>query len=309
MLMARLIGKPGGKKLKSVAIASYGPFRSLRRTDKELFGQVHEKVSHFPLRGFNLSHMFFRGIKESGGNEDAFITVHTDAEACALGEAIARDLPDDHLLHFILVTEGVGLGVISGRSILKSALHSEIGLLHVRFDARDPLKPARGTRLYSKSLSELADNASLRRRAFHFSDGKVTSDDELELFPDETLWNLRAYYLAQACLASTVTLPPHKIVLGADIDHMNSIGSRASRQFYAFLDERRIADQPAFEFTEMYHEGMPVENFISSMTSGSPIELARNFQSLGAWGMCYAAATAHRGAEFPHHLKPKSQNA
>ena len=300
--LAKIAASMGKHNLKSVAIAAPGPFLSLRRSNSDgRFGIIHPTVSHLPLRGFNLRQIFHEGISESGGNPNTFITVHTDAEACAIGEAVARNLPDKSTLAFLLVTEGIGLGIVRGRTPLSSALHSEIGVLSVRWDAADPLKPERTDRHYAKSLSEMADNSSLRARyglSLAAADGsadvpKVT-DADLLAAPNHPLWEFRAYYLAQACLACAVILAPHQIVLGADVDVERSIAERTNRQFRAFLTARRIEKQPVFEFDEIGATG-----YISRSEPIPSLPDTRPFRATGALGMCHAAASAGYGAKHP----------
>lgn len=291
--MAALAADMGRDNLRSVAIASYGPFLSLKRSNLDgKFGVIHPKASHLPLQGLNLRALFYNGLVQHRGKREAFITIHTDAEACAIGEAMARGLPERHVLAFILVTEGVGLGIVQGRRPLASALHSEIGMLHVRYDRNDPLKPKKDSNLYARSLSEMAENGALRRR--YMLDNKVdaVTDAELLAARNDAIWDLRAYYLAQACLACAVILAPHQIVLGADLDFDRSIAERTNRIFRSFLDARRVKDQPVFEFEELDRAG-----YISRSEPIPEIHPTASFRVTGALGMCQAAANAGYGAD------------
>lgn len=285
--MASAVAKIG-PKLKTIALASYGPFKSHRRTTSAEkytgrdFGII-ASASHMPLRGFNLRALFQEGISRNGGNDKALITIHTDAEACAIGEAITQGISEDEVLAYFIVTEGIGLGVVQGRRPLSSALHSEVGMLHVRCQRKDPLRPPKEYGLYARSLSEMAANQSLRQRfAIKNNLGEINDED---IGKDHDILDLRAYYLAQACFACAVILAPHKIVLGADLSEAN-IAGMTEEHFFRLLNARYVDRQPVFEFDGL-RKG---DGYISSSQSISAISEKPLFRVTGALGMCYAAA-------------------
>lgn len=270
-LARRAIEIPGRN---SIAVASYGPFLSVRRVadDKkyrsEEFGKIHPETAHLPLRGLDLRTIFPRHV-----------TIHTDAEACAIGEAMIRGLEDHETLAYLLVTEGIGLGVVQGQRPLRSALHSEMGMLHVRYHDKDPLTPLMGN-LYAMSLSEMAANEAMRTRLRQTESGKA--------------WDIRAYYLSQACLACAVILAPHKIVVSLDLESNENdfISSKlVDKHFRKFLKERYVNDQPVFDFDEL--DG---PDYIDNPRSIPQINEKPSFRVTGSLGMCYAAATAPRRA-------------
>ena len=292
--LAKMAADMGKDRLKSVAIAAPGPFLSLRRSNLDgNFGQI-SGAAHLPLRGFNLFQLFHDGLIQNGGNPEAFITIQTDAEACAIGEAMLRQLTNKDTLAFILVTEGVGLGVVQGRTPLSSALHSEFGMLHVRWDRTDPLRPTEETdRLYSKSLSEMAENSALRKRCG--IPPTASKADLVSALNDATL-DLRAYYLAQACLTCTVILAPHQIVIGADVDTNDaskSVAERTNRYFRNFLSARNIDGQPTLQFAELEKD-----DYVSASRALYSVSKEPSFRITGALGMCHSAARADRGAQL-----------
>jgi hypothetical protein len=290
--LCRRIGEASGDDLRGIALAGYGPFVSLMRSDPN-FGQLDDTAPHLPFRDQNLARLMRLGLASAGIREPQAMRVHTDADACALGEAQARDLPADHLLCYLLVTEGVGLGIVRGQTLHTSALHPEIGILHVRYDRRDPLKPSKedGVYLFGLSLAEGASNLSIRERLalpeskWGELSGKTTARKE------EMIEELRAYYLAQACLACTVILAPHQIVLGADHDPSDRLLEKTANAFGKFLS-RRVGDrQPVFRYKQLERSG-----FIAAPTPIPALApLGTGPRVTGAVGMCLAAARAERG--------------
>lgn len=290
--LCRLVGESSGDALAGLALASYGPFVSLMRSDPE-FGKLDDTAPHPPLRDQNLAKLVRDGLARAGLEQSYALRIHTDADACALGEAQARDLPDDHLLCYLLVTEGVGLGIVRGRTLHSSALHPEIGILHVRFDRRDPLKPSKtdGVYLYGLSLAEGSSSRSIGERlALPESKwGELAS--QATTLKEEMIEELRAYYLAQGCLACTVILAPHQIVLGADHDPSDRLLEKTANAFSKFLS-RRVGDaQPLFRYKQLEKSG-----FIAAPTPIAALApLGGGPRVTGAVGMCVAAARAERG--------------
>lgn len=268
-----------------LAISSPGPFMSLNHQNRSdgSYGTVHPKVGTEPMRGFNLPTEFKAAFRDVGGNPDRLrIEVYTDAQACAMGESVSRNLGSDSTLAFILVTEGVGLGLVRGRTPVGSALHSEFGMMPVRWRGDDKLKPDKNEdkRRYSQSLSQLAENGAVWKR---ISDKPVTRDLTED---DRDVLDHRAYYLAQGCLACAVMMAPHKIILGADLDYKGLISEMTRVHFRKFLAARKIDQEPVPDFPEINDpEYISNSQIILKTTNPSPLHVT------GALGLCHAAAT------------------
>jgi len=270
--------------IDSVAVASYGPFESLNPKNKK-YAYIH-KNTHAPLTGIKLKKEFTNIIGDHLKDKTApNLTFHTDVSACALGESILRQLNENEILGYLAVTNGIGIGIVHGRTILNSALHPEIGLIPVRLAEDDRLMDTssmpveEGAFQYSGSLEELTGHKSTLARQLNFVS---TSTDQKNKDNYNKLYNLRAYYLAQACLSFVAINPPHYIVIGTDIDPRFDIEGRVRYFFKNFIDERLQAKQPMFEYDELQKP-----NFISlSVNSGSH----KHLSSTGTFGMCHAAA-------------------
>ena len=282
--LAKIANDASGDGAIKLAISSPGPFLSLNHKQRSNdYGTVHPTVGNAPLRGLNLPNVFRQAFQDAGGNPERLrIEVYTDAQACAMGEAVSRNLGPDSTLAFILVTEGIGLGLVRGRSPFGSALHSEFGMMPVRWRGDDKLKPDKDQdkRRYSQSLSQLAENKSLWKRISDEPSVRKLTEGDLDVLDH------RAYYLAQGCLACAVMIAPHKIVLGADLDYQESISQMTIVHFRKFLAARQIDREPVFSFPEIGDD-----DYISN---AKVIPNTRNIPPLhvtGALGLCHAAAT------------------
>lgn len=288
--LAKIANDASGDGAIKLAISSPGPFLSLNHKDRANdYGTVHPTVGNAPLRGFNLPNVFRKAFRDVGGNPERLrIEVHTDAQACAMGEAVSRDLGPDSTLAFILVTEGIGLGLVRGRSPFGSALHSEFGMMTVRWRGDDQLKPDsdQEKRRYSQSLSQLAENRALWKRIAFSRALDHPLGTSLLTEGDLAALDHRAYYLAQGCLACAVMIAPHKIILGTDLDYQDSISQMTIVHFRKFLAARQIDREPVFSFPEIGDD-----DYISN---SKVIPNTRNIPPLhvtGALGLCHAAAT------------------
>lgn len=286
---------------KSIAIASYGPFEAIRRVDsddkytKPKFGIIDSKVAHLPLRGFDLRRMFSSAILAADKDREFLITIHTDAEACAIGEGLARGIKEDKTLAYLLVTEGIGLGVVQGQQPLRSALHSEMGMLHVRRHSKDKIATKREIDPWAVSLSEMASNEAMRSRfrtEYKLPPKMDVTNDIVKSDPKLKNWYMRAYYISQACFACSVILAPHKIIIGTDLDRdeefrVPDIATLTELHFRKFLNARMIDKQPVFTFEEL-----DKRDYIERSVAIPSIREKPSFRATGALGMCYAAETA-----------------
>lgn len=298
--VTREIRAIGTSKIK-IAVSSPGPFYSLDHMRKPKgYGVINAEVANTPLKGLNLPDQIRRAYEKISDfdSNDLHIDVYTDAEACAIGEAVKRNTGRDSTLVFILVTEGIGLGIVRGRTPLGSALHSEFGMLPVRWDSKDSLRPnaddpkiRESLRLYSKSISQLADNEAIRTRKRIFS--RDNNGQNLDAITLENLYNLRAYYLSQGCMACTVMLGPQMIVIGADgVDDDNEnytqdVAARTLVHFREFMEARKVDSQPVFVFSELNKD-----NYISVLDPAARVAGVPALHSTGALGLCHAAAVA-----------------
>lgn len=282
--LAKMVNDASAEGTIKLAISSPGPFVSLNHQNRSKdYGTINPIAGTKPMRGINLPTEFKNAFRDVGGNPDRLrIEVYTDAQACAMGEAVVRNFGSDSTLAFILVTEGVGLGLVRGRTPVGSALHSEFGMMPVRWRGDDTLKPDKNEdkRRYSQSLSQLAENGSVWKR---ISDKPVTRDLTED---DRDVLDHRAYYLAQGCLACAVMMAPHKIILGADLDYQGLISEMTRVHFRKFLVARKIDQQPVPDFPEINDpEYISNSKIIPNTHNIPPLHVT------GALGLCHAAAT------------------
>lgn len=302
-----LLRKAMAERPDAIGLACYGPFRSLV-PNTDYFGELHDKFASSPFCGQNLERITRETLIASGqANYDPSLYIQTDANACALGEAIARNPEADpgkdgrDLLGYIICGEGVGLGLVQGRDIVRSALHPEIGLIPTRSHDDDPLGAPARTRDgpvredYSRSLAQMASDDAVARRLARIRGLDQITLREVAACRDQVFWDSRAYYLAQACLVCTVVAPPNAIVIGAKIDPLGNVGPRTLRQLKRFLKRRKLDRQPVIEYAHLRAPG-----YIANPTRNPRIPTPHAMATTGVVGICHAAAAAMQRGEVVH---------
>lgn len=286
-------------KPQALGVACNGPFVSLNPSTSKDYGRLHRKYSDPPLRGQSLSEIIrselgdewgLKGIEDAGGKSLKPFVIHTDANACALGEAYNRNLikPDVHknrTLAFVCCCEGIGLGITRGPSIIRSALHPEVGLMPPRIMVGDPLRPDKVDIDFASSIAELANDKALIDRLKAIEERDVNLGEVVN-FTDEDFWDVRAYYLSQVCLACNVIIPPNMIAIGARIDPLGDVGQRTRSFLRDFFKKREDDNQPLIEYQDAKKN-----DFVSNSLPHPELPIEHSLATTGALGMCYSAVS------------------
>ncbi|WMJ85604.1 ROK family protein [Anaerocolumna sp. MB42-C2] len=132
----------------------------------------------------------------------------TDVNGSALGEATWGITKDVESSIYITIGTGVGIGVYQNGGLLHGMLHPEAG--HVLL-SKHPEDNFEGVCPYHPNCLEgLASGPSIEKRW-----GKKA----IELKDNQKVWEIEAYYIAQALVGYILTLSPHRIVLGGGVMH------------------------------------------------------------------------------------------
>jgi fructokinase len=136
----------------------------------------------------------------------------TDVNGSALGEATWGSTKGLDSSIYITIGTGVGVGVYINGSLLHGMLHPEAG--HILLN-KHPEDPFDGVCPYHPNCLEgLASGPSIEKRW-----GKKAID----LKDNSEVWELEAYYIAQAIISYILTLSPHRIVLGGGVMHQEQL--------------------------------------------------------------------------------------
>lgn len=160
----------------------------------------------------------------------------TDVNASALGEATwgcTKEL--DHSI-YITVGTGIGAGVIIDGKPYHGMLHPEAGHIFLARHPQDPME--KGVCPYHElCLEGLASGPAIAARW-----GKPGA----ELADRKEVWELEAYYLAQAICSYIMILSPERIIIGGGVAHqeqmMPLIRKEVLRQMGGYIAAKGMQD-------------------------------------------------------------------
>ncbi|GAT90424.1 fructokinase ScrK [Apilactobacillus kunkeei] len=185
--------------LTAMSIASFGPIEV--RTDSSKYGYITDTPKP------NWSNTNFLGTMKKRFDIPIFWT--TDVNGSAYGEyitSIRNHNPLQTLVYYTFGT-GVGAGIINEGSFIGSLGHPEAGHIYLKRHPDD--LDFKGLCPYHHSCLEgLAAGPTFDVRC-----GKKGKDVPM----DDPVWDIMAYYIAQAVMQATLFIRPQKVILGGGV--------------------------------------------------------------------------------------------
>jgi fructokinase len=143
---------------------------------------------------------------------DVPIGFNTDVNAAALGEAASGAAKGLDSCLYITVGTGIGAGAVVNGQLLQGFSHPEMGHILIR---RHPNDSYAGKCPYHRDCFEgLASGPAIEERW-----GKKGS----ELANQREVWELEAFYIAQALMQYILILSPQKIILGGGVMNQKQV--------------------------------------------------------------------------------------
>lgn len=196
--------------LKAMGVGSFGPIGI--DPDKNNYGYVLAT----PKKGW-MDFPFLGSLQER--YQIPFFWT-TDVNAAAYGELKKGAAQGKNSCIYLTIGTGIGAGVVIDGQIFQGNSHPEMGHIHVK---RLPEDNYAGACPYHKDCLEgLAAGPSLEAR---------TGTKGQELPSDHPIWDMQAYYIAQALMTYTLTLAPDIIVLGGGVMNQDHLLHKIRQQF------------------------------------------------------------------------------
>lgn len=185
-----------GKGIERLGLGGFGPI-DINETSPA-FGQLQQTPKtdwvDYPMGA---------KLKDSLGIP---VIIDTDVNVAAMSEAKWGNATDVDTCLYITVGTGIGAGAYYHGQTLKGLSHPEMGHIKVR---RHPEDTYQGTCPYhGDCLEGVAAGPSLEKRW-----GKKG----YELADDEKVWEMEAFYLAQALTTYIYILSPERIIMGGGV--------------------------------------------------------------------------------------------
>lgn len=227
--MPKLISYFADKEIDALGIGCFGPI-DLNR-DSDTYGCI-TTTPKLAWKNYNIVKMFQEALSVPVGFD-------TDVNGSALGEAtwgITKGLENSI---YITIGTGIGTGIITNGKLLHGMLHPEGGHLLL---SRHPKDSFEGTCPYHKTCLEgLASGPAIEAR---------WGEKGTELAKRREVWELEAYYIAQALVDYIMVISPQRIVIGGGVMHQEHllplIREEVKRQLAGYIDTKELLNMDQY---------------------------------------------------------------
>lgn len=216
--------------LAGIAIGSFGPI------DIDPSSETYGYITTTPKPGW-------ANVDLLGQLSTAFeipFDVTTDVNSSAYGEALAR--PGVESLVYYTIGTGIGAGAIQKGEFVGGLGHTEAGHTYVMAHPEDVEHGFLGVCPFHKGCLEgMASGPSLEART-------GTRGELIE--QDASVWDVQAFYIAQAALQATMLYRPQVIVFGGGVMAQDHMVMRVHEKFKTLLnDYLPVLDLPDYIVT------------------------------------------------------------
>ncbi|TYC50525.1 ROK family protein [Weissella muntiaci] len=207
--------------LEAIGVASFGPIELRKNSEK------YGYITNTPKPGWQ--DVDFVGILRDHFNVP--ITWTTDVNGSAYGEYVMSTLANEKTKSLVYYTigTGVGAGAVVNGDFIGSLGHPEMGHVLVKRHP-DDLNFEGICPFHHDCLEGLVAGPTFEARI-----GKKGADVDI----NDPVWNIMAWYIAQAAMQTTLTLRPDKIVFGGGVINdtlMDKVRSQFSDMMNGYID-------------------------------------------------------------------------
>jgi len=196
--------------LNSIGIGSFGPI------DVNKKSATYGYVTSTPKTAWK-NFDFLGAVKQRYGVPVAWTT---DVNAAAYGEYKKGSARGAESCLYLTIGTGIGGGAVIDGKVLSGFGHPEMGHLLVRMHPDDDFKGV--CPYHGNCLEGIAAGPAIEKRY-----GKKGTD----LADDKKVWEIEAFYLAQALVNYTLILSPEKIILGGGVMKQTKLLSLIKQEF------------------------------------------------------------------------------
>lgn len=201
--------------LEAIGIGSFGPIDVNKNSDT--YGYV---TSTPKLAWQNVD--FLGKLKQ---RYDVPMGWTTDVNAAALGELKKGSAVGKNSCLYLTVGTGIGGGAVINGEPLEGYGHPEMGHILVRMHEKDAYEGA--CPFHKNCLEGLASGPAIEKR--HNKKAQFLADND-------EVWEMEAYYLAQALITYTLTLSPEKIIIGGGVMKQSQLFPLIRTEFAKLLN-------------------------------------------------------------------------
>lgn len=206
--------------LVGLAVGSFGPI------DIDKNSRTYGYITNTPKEHW--ANVDIVGALRKSLNLPIYFT--TDVNSSAYGEVIARNNAGGRIENLVYYTigTGIGAGALQHGDFIGGSGHPEMGHYYVAKHPMDTEKEFNGTcPFHNGCLEGLAAGPSLEART-------GVRGENIEL--NSSVWDIQAYYIAQAAIQATVTFRPDVIVFGGGVMAQQHMLDRVREKFNVLLN-------------------------------------------------------------------------
>lgn len=208
--MPRMIDFFREHHIEALGIGCFGPINPVKGT--KTYGYI-TSTPKLAWQNYNIVGAFEQAL-------DCPVGFDTDVNASMLGEitfGAARGL--DSCI-YVTIGTGVGVGVYVNGGLLHGMMHPEAG--HILLQRHPEDSYGGKCPFHGHCLEGMAAGPAIEERW-----GAKGAD----LAARREVWELEAYYIAQACVNYTLVYAPRRIILGGGVMHQEQLFPMIRRQF------------------------------------------------------------------------------
>lgn len=225
------------KGIEALGIGCFGPIDP--DSDSETYGYI-TSTPKLAWANYNIVKAFKEALNCPVGFD-------TDVNGSVLGEVTFGQAKNKKCVVYVTIGTGVGAGIYIEGKLLHGMLHPEAG--HVLIQKREG-DNYQGKCPYHKSCLEgHAAGPAIEERW-----GKKA----IELKDNEAVWDLEAYYIAQALSGYVLTLSPEMIILGGGVMHQEQlfplIRKYVSEMLNGYIKTKELADMEHYIVPASLHD-------------------------------------------------------
>lgn len=224
-------------KIEALGIGSFGPI-DLHK-DSPTYGYITSTPKK-PWTNFDFVGGFAQDLKCPIGFD-------TDTNAAALGEAAFGATKGLDCSMYITIGTGIGVGIFVENQLLHGMLHPEAGHILMAKHPKDTYAgkcPFHGT-----CFEGLAAGPAIEERFGAKADMLADRED---------VWEMEAFYIAQALVNYTLTVSPKRIVLGGGVMHQMQlfplIREKFDKMMNGYVKTKELEDLDSFIVPSQLHD-------------------------------------------------------
>ncbi|BCN31272.1 ROK family protein [Anaeromicropila herbilytica] len=212
------------KKIEGLGVGSFGPI------DLNPKSETYGHILKSPKLAWNQYDIV--GVLERALHIP--VAIDTDVNSSVLGEVTYGCAKDLDPVVYITVGTGIGIGIYVNGHLLNGMLHPEGGHILITRHKDDVYHGK--CPFHDNCFEGLASGPAIEER---------WNQKAEELAQKEEVWQLEAYYIAQAIVQYILILSPRKIILGGGVMHVSKllpmIRSKVIKLLGGYLDTKELA--------------------------------------------------------------------